>query len=117
MVAYVFGVRWTGTGQGGRKHWLDAAVKRKGSLGLHDSPFASPSSCPPCPPLPPPLRMLMLSVSRAPSISVLWALLHPLLEAHCSSQQFYLSLHFPFEVTFIQGQLPTGGHTKSSGGS
>lgn len=68
-------------------------------------------------PLPPPFRMLMLSVSRAPSISVLWALLHPLLEAHCSSQQFYLSLHFPFEVTFIQGQLPTGGHTKSSWGS
>lgn len=34
----------------------------------------------------------------------------PLLEeAHCSSQQFYLSGHVVlFEVTSIQGQLPTG---------
>lgn len=49
----------------------------------------------------------MLSLG-APSISVFVSLLRPLWDAHCSSQQFSLTLYLLCEVTSIQGQLPIG---------
>lgn len=81
------------------------------------TPFVSLSSPSPCLLFPPPF--LMLSLSRAPSISVLWGSVLGW-KRTVRSQQFYLSHRLLFEVTFIHiypGTSSHQGHTKSSRGS